>query len=373
MHRHAEGPRKTVGAAQADEDSDHPADRREGHRLQEKLLEDVPGSGADRQANPDLAGPLRHRDEHDVHDPDPADEQRDRGDAGEERGQHAGDSAHELLDLAEVTDREVVVLALVDPPPLAEELLDLLLGLGDPLLGGRRHHHRPERLRAGDPPAEGRQGHEDDVVLISPEGRRPPLFEHADDLTAEIMDANFGAERVLILEEVATDGLADEAALAPLLVVLDVEEPTGADPPIADRKPVRRDPLEADAAALVAVHRVDGARVGGGDKADRVALVADGLEVGLVEERRAQERPAEGLVSPAPRRDHQQVRSHARDLPGDQLRRAHPQRLHHDDRRDPDHDPERGQERAHLVAPQRRQGEDEGVAGLHGAASSPRV
>ena len=50
----------------------------------EKLPEDVASAGADGQADADLAGPLGHRDEHDVHDPDAADHQRDAGDRGQQ-------------------------------------------------------------------------------------------------------------------------------------------------------------------------------------------------------------------------------------------------------------------------------------------------
>ena len=57
----------------------------------EELGQDVPAAGADRLADADLAGPLGDRDEHDVHDPDAADDQRDRGDPAEQQGQRAAD------------------------------------------------------------------------------------------------------------------------------------------------------------------------------------------------------------------------------------------------------------------------------------------
>src|SRR5256885_9686914 len=43
-----------------------------------ELAEDVPPPGAERLADPDLAGALGHRHQHDVHDNDPADHERDR-------------------------------------------------------------------------------------------------------------------------------------------------------------------------------------------------------------------------------------------------------------------------------------------------------
>ncbi len=47
------------------------------------------GLGADGEADADLARPLGHRDQHDVHDADAADEQADAGDRRQEAGQHA--------------------------------------------------------------------------------------------------------------------------------------------------------------------------------------------------------------------------------------------------------------------------------------------
>ena len=57
--------------------------------FEEELQEDVSAAGADGHADADLAGPLGDADEHDVHDADAADEERDDGDAEEE-------VAHEL-------------------------------------------------------------------------------------------------------------------------------------------------------------------------------------------------------------------------------------------------------------------------------------
>ena len=65
----------------AHEDSDGAADEAQHNRLDEKLPEDMIASGADGHAKPDFAGPLGHRDQHDVHDAHAADDQRDRATA----------------------------------------------------------------------------------------------------------------------------------------------------------------------------------------------------------------------------------------------------------------------------------------------------
>ena len=72
---------------EADDDADQPAEERQGQGLDQELGEDVAAARADRLADADLAGPLADRDQHDVHDPDAADDERDRGDPAEQQGQ----------------------------------------------------------------------------------------------------------------------------------------------------------------------------------------------------------------------------------------------------------------------------------------------
>ena len=90
----------------------------------------------DRHAQADLARPLRHRDQHDVHDADAAHEQRDGRDGGQQQGQHLRGRLLRLEHLGEVADPEVVVLVRLQAVALAQELADLVLGL--PHHGRRR-------------------------------------------------------------------------------------------------------------------------------------------------------------------------------------------------------------------------------------------
>ena len=86
----------TIGAGDA-------AERREEDRLDEELAEDVPAPGAEGLAQADLARPLGDRDQHDVHDPDPADQQADAADRreqdGERRSRRGGRGQEVLLGL----------------------------------------------------------------------------------------------------------------------------------------------------------------------------------------------------------------------------------------------------------------------------------
>ena len=71
-------------------DTEQPADRGEDTGLDHELAEEIAGSRAEGLAQADLAGALSDRYQHDVHDPDPADQQRYRRHAGEQDGQGLG-------------------------------------------------------------------------------------------------------------------------------------------------------------------------------------------------------------------------------------------------------------------------------------------
>ena len=92
--RTASGPRSAsrqtsiedLRAAKAQADADQPAERTERDGFDEKLQQDVATVRADGHADADLAGALGDADEHDVHDADAADDERDAGDGREQHG-----------------------------------------------------------------------------------------------------------------------------------------------------------------------------------------------------------------------------------------------------------------------------------------------
>ena len=77
-------PREHDRGADAQQDADRAAQDAQGQRLDQELEQDVAAGGAQRLADADLAGALGHRDQHDVHDPDAADHEAHRGDAGQQ-------------------------------------------------------------------------------------------------------------------------------------------------------------------------------------------------------------------------------------------------------------------------------------------------
>ena len=81
--------------AEAERDADGAAGERQDDRLDQELQQHVEVARADRQAQADLARPLGHRHQHDVHDADAADQQRHRGDA-----RPAGRSSSSVVDVS---------------------------------------------------------------------------------------------------------------------------------------------------------------------------------------------------------------------------------------------------------------------------------
>src|SRR5256884_3755681 len=99
------------GNGHAEQHADHAARAGEHHGLNEELRDDVAAFGAERAADADLAGALGHAGEHDVHDADAADDQRD----GRNRAEHDVEYLLGALGAFEQLERhdDVVVLLLV--------------------------------------------------------------------------------------------------------------------------------------------------------------------------------------------------------------------------------------------------------------------
>ena len=101
-------------------------DNAEGDGLGQKLHEDVPAMRAHGRADADLAGPLGHAHEHDIHDADAADEQGDAGQGAEQEREHLRSGGGHFGDLLLAAHGEIIDAAHGDVMALAEEGRDLL-------------------------------------------------------------------------------------------------------------------------------------------------------------------------------------------------------------------------------------------------------
>src|SRR5665647_949531 len=92
--------------------------------------EDVAASGADCLADADLARSLADRDQHDVHDADPAHEKRYGRNARQQKRQHVAHGTHRAEELSLGRDREIVY-AVGDPVPPLEQRHGITNGVDD--------------------------------------------------------------------------------------------------------------------------------------------------------------------------------------------------------------------------------------------------
>ena len=88
-------------------------------------------AGADGHAQADLAGALGDGDEHDVHDADAADDERNRRDAQQQCAHQARGRSERLHHFGHIPDLEIVRVARLDAVPLVEQRRDLPDGGGD--------------------------------------------------------------------------------------------------------------------------------------------------------------------------------------------------------------------------------------------------
>mgnify|MGYP003334835696 CR=1 FL=1 len=152
------------------------------------MQQDLAFEGADRQPDADFPRPLGHRDQHDVHDADAADEKADGGHRAEKPGHDRRGAGQRAGHLGHIADGEVVVLAGSDVAKLAQDLLGLGLNRADPAGVGDRYVDRADAGVARHPPVERAQRQDGDGVLVVAERRLAPGGERPDDLAAELAD-----------------------------------------------------------------------------------------------------------------------------------------------------------------------------------------
>ena len=103
------------------------------HRLDQELQQHMDAPRADRHADADLAGALGDRDQQDVHDADAADQQRDRGDGGQQDLQHAAALLGHFGDLGQVAHGEIIIAIRLDAVAALQRLGHLIHRLIDQL------------------------------------------------------------------------------------------------------------------------------------------------------------------------------------------------------------------------------------------------
>ncbi len=330
--------------AVADREPHEPAEQAEHERFQQKLQQDVVALGADRLADADLACPLRDRHEHDVHDADAADEQRDAHDAGHDDRDRVQDRLKGVLQLCSGLHAEIVLVALaqfvrgaqqpldrgphvLDLAQIADRELHLDVGLA---LVALQAHHGAERNQHA-------------IILALAEDLALRL-EQADDLEPLAVDQNELAERISRQRQLVAHLLTDHRDSAARVVVAVGQEPalrreilTHVLERVSGAEHLRHRGLRAVTDRALAVLDVHDRR----DRLEAVHAEADQIEIVLRESRpTALDRVLERRV----RLHRDAVAAEPLELLADREAQALDDRHHRDHGRYADDDTERGQE-----------------------------
>src|SRR5262245_6596687 len=344
------------------------ATQRHGDGLHQELGADVALACADCQADADLPCTLRHRHQHDVHDPDTAYHQRDRGDARQEQrhGALRGDAG--LGDLGGVPQVEIIFLPSPYVVPLPQQRDNLTLGERD---GVRRDRRAEDVVQPRDPFElflDHRVGHEDDVILVLTNRRLSFDRHHAEDLAGELLDADGLADRIGRAKQIGHHRLAEHTHLADGHHVVVREEGPTVHTPAPDRHEGRGDPAHLGGPVLVTDDDLDTQINVGGEPRQQGNLLLNRVHI--------PQRQALGPVRACPYPTHiavasfdpDEVLAQAADLLLDLPRCPLPHGDTTDKSPDADTDPQHTEDAAERVACQGAQGDADDKGEGHGVS-----
>src|SRR5690606_7082497 len=121
--------------------ADRAPDNRKQDTFDQELGQDIPRARADRLPQPDFARAFGHGYQHDIHDADAADQQRNAGDQPQHNGQQSGDLADGVQQIRLIDDRKILVAFKDNAVRLVQIILDVLHRLRHPVLGHSLNPH----------------------------------------------------------------------------------------------------------------------------------------------------------------------------------------------------------------------------------------
>ncbi len=190
-----------------------PPRRGEGGGLDEELELDVAPVSADGNPDADFAGALRYADQHDIHNPDGADDEGNAGDPRQQAGQGARRGGRHLGDILLAAHGEIIIAPGPDAMPLAQKGDDLLLHSGFHVGIGGLGHVGANLGIAREPFHGGRIGDNEDIVLILTKEIEPFRLEQADDFEWDILHADDLPNRIGIAKDLTGGRRPDDRNL----------------------------------------------------------------------------------------------------------------------------------------------------------------
>src|SRR3989441_5147010 len=180
-------------------DSDDAAEGRERDRLGEHLRHDVGPAGAERLSQTDFARPLAHDHQHDVHDHDAANEQRQRHDADEHGENPVGRLTVEAEQRVRGEQAEVVRFLRLQPSRDAKRHDRVVFRLVDERRVARLHEQRQVLAHAVELLV--RAERNDRKLVLRASQERAAALAHADDPEVDAFDADDLVERIALAEQ----------------------------------------------------------------------------------------------------------------------------------------------------------------------------
>ena len=187
-------------SAHAQGDADQAAERAQHDRLDQELEQDVTRLGAHGHPDADLAGALGHAHEHDVHDANAANQERDARDRPQQHRHDPRGRGREFRDLRLGPNREIFLDTFRDAMALTQQAGNLLLNLRHDLGALGLNEHPADGRRARQPFHGARVGNQNHVILIVPTHRGALRRQQAHDHERDVPDPDHFADRIAIAE-----------------------------------------------------------------------------------------------------------------------------------------------------------------------------
>src|SRR6266404_7991560 len=203
--------RDRLGTNYADDDSDHATDRAQGDGFNEELRENIAAVRADRHAGSDLSRPLGHAHEHDVHDANPADNQRDASDGKQQSRHHIRRRGSGFRDLLLIAHRKIVIASRPNVVTLSQQPDDLLLRARQIFRICDLHIDVAQCRPASHAFHRAGVGHNHHVILIHPLRTQPLAYQNAGDSKRNVFNSQDLAYNILAAEDLRSGRAANNA------------------------------------------------------------------------------------------------------------------------------------------------------------------
>src|SRR6266704_2442564 len=210
-HRPLQRLANQIGAKNSEHYSGAAANEAQHHGLAQKLQLNGLFRRSDGNTNANLPRAFSHGNQHDIHDANPAHNQRDGSDGNQQNRERLAGFELRLNDVFRVADVEVIVFFRAQMVAVAQERRGFLPRNLHRILGNRRTQNV---IEPGDPLDffHGRRIRQDDRVVLVLTGKGQALgHQRSHHFAGQILHANHFADRILNAEQLVTNGAANDA------------------------------------------------------------------------------------------------------------------------------------------------------------------